>query len=82
MYVCVCHVVTDKEINAAIDRGAHTLEAVIDACCAGGDCGGCHGAIEDMIEARAEAAGPSRRHLPVSRPRPPLAEPDQPSPEP
>ena len=75
MYVCVCHVVTDKEVKAAIDAGAHTLAAVIDACCAGGDCGGCHGAIEDMIEARLEASRPSRKHLPVARPR--LPESDQ-----
>jgi bacterioferritin-associated ferredoxin len=76
MYVCVCHAVTDKEISAVIDAGAHTLEAVIDACCAGGDCGGCHGAIEEMIEAKAEAAPPTRRHLTLARGRSPIPEAD------
>ena len=65
MYVCLCHAVSDKEVNAAIDAGADTLQAVIQACCAGGDCGGCHGMIEEMIEARA----PVGRQLPIVRGR-------------
>lgn len=62
MFVCLCHAVSDKEVNAAIDAGADTLHAVIQACCAGGDCGGCHGMIEDMIEARSPA-----KRLPIVR---------------
>jgi bacterioferritin-associated ferredoxin len=58
MYVCVCRAVTDKEVEAAIDGGAETVDAVTQACQAGGDCGACHGHIEDMIE---ERACPGRR---------------------
>jgi len=54
MFVCVCHAVTDKEVQRAIEGGADTREAVTRACRAGGDCGGCHGHIEDMIEAARE----------------------------
>ncbi len=52
MYVCVCRAVTDEKVNAAIDAGADTVEAVTTACCAGDDCGACHQTIEDMIEER------------------------------
>lgn len=51
MYVCVCNAVTDKEVEAAIEGGAHTRLEVTRACGAGGDCGACHAMIEDMVEA-------------------------------
>jgi bacterioferritin-associated ferredoxin len=66
MYVCICRAVTDKEVNAAIDAGAETVEAVTAACCAGGDCGACHGIIEEMIEERLETREGVKR-LPVVR---------------
>jgi bacterioferritin-associated ferredoxin len=50
MYVCVCLAVKDSEVEGAISKGAHTREAVTRACKAGGDCGACHGMIEQMIE--------------------------------
>ena len=49
MYVCVCRAVSEKEVEAAIEGGADTVEAVMNVCCAGDDCGSCHGAIEDLI---------------------------------
>ncbi len=61
MYVCICRAVTEREIQAAIEGGATTVEAVTQACCAGDDCGACHGAIEEMIEAHADGAV----HLPL-----------------
>jgi bacterioferritin-associated ferredoxin len=64
MYVCICSAVTEKEVRTAIDAGASTVQAVIKACCAGDDCGGCHGVIEAMIEDRWQA-----RRLPVVRGR-------------
>ena len=64
MYVCICRAVTEKEVRTAIDAGASTVKDVIKACCAGDDCGGCHGVIEAMIEDRWQA-----RRLPVVRGR-------------
>jgi bacterioferritin-associated ferredoxin len=52
MYVCVCFAVTDREIEAAVDAGAETCEAVTKACEAGGDCGSCHEMIEQIIDAK------------------------------
>jgi bacterioferritin-associated ferredoxin len=54
MFVCVCHAVTDDKVEQAIHAGATTREAVTRSCRAGGDCGACHGHIEDMIEAHSE----------------------------
>jgi bacterioferritin-associated ferredoxin len=54
MYVCVCFAVTQDEVEGAIDAGAATREAVTRACRAGGDCGSCHGMIEQMIESRCD----------------------------
>jgi bacterioferritin-associated ferredoxin len=55
MYVCVCMAVTDSEVEQAIAAGAETREAVTRACRAGGDCGACHGMIDDMIEDHCES---------------------------
>jgi bacterioferritin-associated ferredoxin len=56
MYVCVCLAVTEVEVQAAIEGGAHNREAVTRACGAGGDCGACHGMIDAMLEDHLETA--------------------------
>jgi bacterioferritin-associated ferredoxin len=65
MYVCICRAVTEGEVRAAIDSGAATVAAVTEACCAGDDCGACHGVIRELIEERAERGKDSLRRLPV-----------------
>ncbi len=65
MYVCICRAVTEQEVKATIDRGAKTVEAVTQACCAGDDCGACHDFIEDMIEERWGAQPDGAVHLPL-----------------
>jgi len=55
MFVCVCHAVSDVLVREAIEAGARTREEVTLACSAGGDCGACHGHIEDMIEEHLES---------------------------
>lgn len=49
MYVCVCLAVTESEVRSAIEAGATTRDVVTKHCRAGGDCGSCHGMIEQMI---------------------------------
>ncbi len=66
MYVCVCRAVTEDKVKAAIDAGARSVEEVTGACCAGDDCGSCHGMIEDLIEKRWGSVAPAKR-LPVVR---------------
>lgn len=67
MYVCVCSAVSETEVQAAIEAGATTREAVTLACKAGGDCGACHGMIRTMIEDHDGAvSGPPASSAPVS----------------
>lgn len=55
MLVCHCHVVYAEEIEAEISSGATTTEELAHRCDAGKSCGGCHPALEDLIE-RMDAA--------------------------
>ncbi len=50
MLVCHCNSVTDREIRASIQRGARCLESVERACGAGAGCGGCVGAVEELLD--------------------------------
>ena len=56
MFVCVCRAVPENVVREVIADGAHSREAVTAACRAGGDCGACHGMIDDMIEDHLEGA--------------------------
>lgn len=68
MYVCVCLAVTQSEVQEAIEAGATTREVVTRVCRAGGDCGACHGMIDQMIEDHLEAREESG---PIHAPRQP-----------
>lgn len=41
MYVCICHGVTDKKINAAIEEGADTMKKLSTQLGVGTQCGKC-----------------------------------------
>jgi len=49
VYVCLCHAATTRDIDAAIDDGATTVEEIGDACGAGTGCGACVGDIEARL---------------------------------
>ena len=51
MYVCICHAVTDTEIQSCIADGARTVEEVGDACGAGTGCGSCVDHVDVFIAA-------------------------------
>jgi len=52
MYICVCHAVTESDIDRAIDEGAVTLDQLRDRLRVGTGCGSCAAWIEEMLEAR------------------------------
>ena len=56
MILCVCHAVTDGEIDSAIRSGAESAAEVARQCGAGSDCGGCLRAIERRIATREPCA--------------------------
>jgi bacterioferritin-associated ferredoxin len=70
--ICICLDVSQREVLAAIQDGAGTVEAVSERCGAGGGCGSCCDTIECMLkeqrERRAGAANAGGRS-----PSPPAA---------
>ena len=51
--VCHCEAVRERTIVKAIRAGASTVDDVTRACGAGGGCGGCRPAIEQLIDCHA-----------------------------
>lgn len=51
MIVCHCHAVSDRTIRQAVREGADNRLDVGRHCEAGTACRGCHGAIDEIVEA-------------------------------
>jgi bacterioferritin-associated ferredoxin len=60
MIVCICKRVSHRQVEAAIDSGAETVEEVGKACGAGTGCGACREQISEFIEARCGSCEHSR----------------------
>jgi bacterioferritin-associated ferredoxin len=52
VFACICHAVSVDDVNAAIDRGAQSLDAIGDATRAGTSCRNCHQHLEDLVDER------------------------------
>ena len=68
MYVCLCHAVTDHEIQEAIRDGHTTAQGIMSATRAGTGCGSCVDEIVEMaarghFSARACHRADGKRHL-------------------
>ena len=50
MIVCICARVRECEVRSAIRLGAHSEDAVGDACGAGTGCGTCLDRIEEILD--------------------------------
>jgi bacterioferritin-associated ferredoxin len=55
VFACICRAVTTDTVNAAIDGGAATVQAVARATRAGTGCGTCRERLRDLIEDRRPA---------------------------
>ena len=51
MYVCHCRAVNDRTVQTAALAGARTIDELTALCGAGGDCGGCHLLLEELLAA-------------------------------
>jgi bacterioferritin-associated ferredoxin len=58
MIVCHCRRITDRDVRAAVERGAEDLVDLAVACGAGTDCRGCHPTLEALLESGRRAAPP------------------------
>lgn len=59
MYVCICNGVTDREIRAAVGRGARRLEDLSRELGVATGCGSCACAANELLS---EAPAPSASH--------------------
>ncbi len=60
MIVCHCLGKTERDVRRAVRRGAGNLTEVRRACGAGSGCGGCAGAVLQILKSeRAAAAAPA-----------------------
>ena len=50
--VCLCHGVSERKVERAIEHGATTIDEVGYACRAGTSCGVCRETIDQMIDVR------------------------------
>lgn len=76
MYVCVCHAVTDKDIERAVDEGARRLRDLSRRLSVATRCGRCAGCAKDCLK-KALAQTPSccdTRQPPRALPAPLAAE--------
>ena len=52
MIVCLCHPVSDRDVDAVIDDGARTVEEIGRKCGAGTGCGTCVNELRDRLAAK------------------------------
>ncbi|MFV0257463.1 MAG: (2Fe-2S)-binding protein [Acidimicrobiales bacterium] len=57
MVVCHCRALNDAAIVELVNSGRHTVDALVAACGAGGDCGGCRPVLEELVAAVATPVG-------------------------
>ena len=50
MLICHCLAVSERTITASIVAGARTIAEITERCGAGGKCGGCHTALEELLD--------------------------------
>jgi bacterioferritin-associated ferredoxin len=74
LYACICHAVTNAEVDAAIAVGADSVRAVRRATGAGQSCGSCVKRLSCLLSsARAEADGVAAAETPAAAPVPAAA---------
>jgi bacterioferritin-associated ferredoxin len=52
MIVCQCRRITDRDVRAAVERGARDLAGLARECGAGTDCRGCRPTLEALLADR------------------------------
>ncbi len=69
MTICVCANVSERQLDAVIDGGARSVNAVARRCGAGAGCGDCRGMIRDRLRKHRDACcGPLVEPRPMPQP--------------
>jgi bacterioferritin-associated ferredoxin len=59
MYVCVCHGISDKRLNQAIQEGARSFEQLQARTGVATCCGACEPCARQVLDERLDSASPS-----------------------
>lgn len=65
MYVCLCHAVTDHEINDAIAAGLDNVDALMHELNVATQCGSCLSQVFDLLESSNTPLAPQQLATPV-----------------
>ncbi|MEM9172960.1 MAG: (2Fe-2S)-binding protein [Pseudomonadota bacterium] len=69
MYVCICQAITEKQVAAAVNNGADTVEALRDQLGVASCCGTCAPTAEEVIaQTRAASKAQPKRYIPAANP--------------
>jgi len=61
MILCLCHPVSDRDVDAIIDEGARTVQEISQRCGAGTGCGACVGELRERLAAKGAGGCPRDR---------------------
>jgi bacterioferritin-associated ferredoxin len=50
MIICICHGISDKEINQVVRKGICSVEEISRCTGAGTDCGSCYSKMQEIVE--------------------------------
>lgn len=64
MIVCLCHRISDRDIERTVASGVRNFEQLQDETCVASSCGCCHDCAREVFDAAIAAPG-SRRAPPV-----------------
>lgn len=56
MYICLCHAVTDRTINEALENGASSVTELMKELKVATQCGSCLSDVSTMVEKKAHQA--------------------------
>jgi bacterioferritin-associated ferredoxin len=72
MIVCLCHRISDRDIERAVQHGVHDFETLQDETCIARNCGCCEDCAREVFD-DALGAESVKRRLPIVPLRPVLA---------
>lgn len=52
MFICICHGVTDKEINHSVDKGTTTMRGLCRGLNVGRECGQCMKSAKKVLDSK------------------------------
>lgn len=61
MIVCLCHRVSDRDIQRAVASGVHCFEVLQDDTCLASSCGCCHDCAREVFDAAVGASAVRHR---------------------